>query len=143
VCDERREQSGRIRKRAVAKNVAVATNGIITFGREAQKFLAEIPERRQDEMFLEVAGRIAQLLDTSLTGLTVHVDEPAPHAHFQMPATTYDGRPVSKVAVKSVLNKLQDIVAEVCKTYDPRFERGNRRLDREAAGAKRSETINR
>jgi hypothetical protein len=143
VCDERREQSGRIRKRAVAKNVAVATNGIITFGREAQKFLAEIPERQQDEMFLEVAGRIAQLLDTSLTGLTIHVDETAPHAHFQMPATTHDGRPVSKVAVKSVLNQLQDIVAEVCKTYDPRFERGNRRLDREAAGAKRSETINR
>jgi len=143
VCDGRRDQFGPIRKRTVSKNVAVGTTGIITFGREAQKFLADMPELRQDEMYLEVAERISQLLDTSLTGLTVHVDETAPHAHFQMPATTFNGKPVSKLAVKSVLNQLQDIVAEVCKTYDPRFERGNRRLDREAAGAKRSETINR
>lgn len=98
---------------------------------------------RQDELFAEVAEAVAKRLGTSVTGLSVHMDESAIHAHFQMPAVSKYGTPVSKIAVKKVLNEVQSIAAEIASRYDSRIERGTPRLQREKAGATRSQTINR
>lgn len=143
VCEARREAAGLERKRAVASNAAVATIGIITFGIQAQKVMAEMDAQTQDKLFRDVAERVAERLGTSITGLSVHADETALHAHFQMPAVSIYGTPVSKIAVKRVLNEIQTIASEVAGKYDKRIERGRPRLVREAAGEKRSETINR
>ena len=143
ICQERRDASGIERERAVASNTAVATIGIITFGTEAQKVMGELDSVTQDALFMDVAEQVAKRLSTSVTGLSVHLDESAIHAHFQMPATSNSGTPVSKIAVKRVLNELQTIAAEVASSYDARIERGRSRTEREAAGALRSETINR
>lgn len=143
ICDERRRDADLKRKRALSSNVAVATVGIITFGSEAQKFVGELTEQKQDEMIQAVAEEIAKKLQTSLSGISIHLDESAFHAHFQMPATRLDGTPVSKSATKAVLNQIQDIAAEVAQRYDQRIQRGFRRVERERAGASRAETINR
>jgi hypothetical protein len=42
-----------------------------------------------------------------------------------------------------VLNQLQDIAAAVAQRHEPRIERGHRKADRLAAGAKPSEAVNR
>lgn len=143
ICDQRRKDSGIVREREVSKNAAVATVGIITFGVDAQKVVSLLGIARQDQLFVEVAEAVAKRLGTSVTGLSVHLDESAIHAHFQMPAVSVYGTPVSKIAVKRVLNEVQTIAAEIAGQYDRRIERGTPRLQREAAGANRSETINR
>ncbi|MDO5648120.1 plasmid recombination protein [Paracoccus sp. (in: a-proteobacteria)] len=143
ICDDRRNESGRIRQRRVSDSAAVSTVGIITFGHEAQHWVEAMPAADQNALFLGVATAVADRLGTSLHGLVVHLDESAIHAHYQMAAVTRDGRPVSKVATKSVLNALQDLAAEVGRKYEPRIERGHRKRDRLAAGAKLADTINR
>lgn len=141
ICEYRREKSGVKRQRKVASNVAVATIGIITFGREAQVFMQDMPSKQQDKMFQEVAEKIAARLGTSITGLSVHLDESALHAHYQMPATTINGGPVSRIMTKAVLNEIQTLAAEVAQKYDPRLERGNRKIDRLEAGADYADTV--
>ncbi len=143
ICEDRREEANVQRERAVASNAAVATVGIITFGTEAQKVMALLRSEQQDQLFSDVAEAVAKRLGTSVTGLSVHLDESAIHAHFQMPAVSIYGTPVSKIAVKKVLNEIQTIAAEIAGGYDSRIERGTPRLQREEAGANRSETINR
>src|SRR5690606_27864364 len=96
---------------------------------------------QQNSLFMEVAKRMAERLKTSLHGLVVHLDETAIHAHFQLAATSFDGRPVSKIAQKSTLNDLQTIAAEVGRKYDDRIERGHRKLERLAAGASPAEVV--
>ncbi|WP_299737209.1 plasmid recombination protein [uncultured Roseobacter sp.] len=143
ICEDRRTEADIQRERAVAKNAAVATVGIITFGIQAQKVMALLEPTKQDQLFAEVADAVAKRLGTSVTGLSIHLDESAIHAHFQMPAVSVYGTPVSKIAVKKVLNEIQTIAAQIAGRYDSRIERGTPRLQREAAGAERSETINR
>lgn len=141
ICDERRKSSGVERKRKVASNVAVATIGIITFGREAQRFMEDLTDEQQDALFTEVANRVTERLGTSVTGLSVHLDEAGLHAHFQGAATSIYGGPVSRISTKNVLNEIQTIAAEVAQQYDQRIERGNRKLDRIDAGADYADTI--
>lgn len=143
VCEDRREEANVPRQRAVAKNAAIATVGIITFGVEAQKVVSLLGTEQQDQLFKEVADAVAKRLATSITGLSIHLDETAIHAHFQMPAVSTYGTPVSKIAVKKTLNEIQSIAAAIAGRYDSRIERGTPRLQREKAGADRSQTINR
>ncbi|MFG1481052.1 plasmid recombination protein [Xanthobacter sp. V4C-4] len=143
ICDARREASGISRKRKVSKSAAVSTAGIITFGAEAQPWVEALSIDVQDRMFREVAEAIAQRLNTSLHGLVVHLDETAIHAHYQLAAVAQDGRPVAKIATPSVTSQLQDIAATVAQQYEPRIERGNKKRDRLAAGAKYSEVVHR
>lgn len=117
--------------------------GIITFGKQAQGWVEALPAERQDGLFRDVADAIAERLGTTLHGLVVHLDESAIHAHYQLAAITRAGGPVSKVATKAVLNQLQDIAAAVAQRHEPRIERGHRKVDRLAAGAKPSEVVNR
>ncbi len=92
-CEHRR--SARNMQRAMRGSAAVGIAGIITFSTQAQDVLAEISVEEQDRRFLETAQQVAEAMGTTLTGLVVHRDESAIHAHFQCPAYRLDGEPLS------------------------------------------------
>lgn len=141
ICTARRDKRG-LTKRA-KKDGKVATTGLLAFGVEAQVWFEELDRATQNRAFLSIAEAICSRCNTTLTGLVVHRDESAVHAHFQMPSYDLDGNPLTKTMTWSDYIRLQDLVAEVIKHFEPRIERGNRKWDRIAAGADPSETINR
>lgn len=136
--DELRALTGA--KRAARSNAAIATTGVITFGKAAQKIFEQLTPERQDQAYLAVAERIAQACDTSVRALVVHGDETAPHAHVVWDCRSTDGTPMSKVMKGS---KLQDIAAEVIGEFAPGIVRGVRKSDRIARGDKASAIYNR
>ena len=129
--------------RAMKSSAAVGMAGIITFGHEAQKIFEELTPDQQDAAYLETAETIAARLNTTLTGLVVHCDESAPHAHFQLPAYDLAGHPVSETAKRGAMRDLQTITAEVMGRHAPGIERGRSKLDRLKAGATPAEVVNR
>lgn len=132
-CVDRRRQKKR--QRAMKSNASIAFIGIVGFGKEAQDFFRELPRERQDEALLAVANRCAAEMHTTLEGAEYHGDETAPHLHFVCAGYDLDGEPLTETVKRGVLARLQDISAEIMQEYDPRFERGNSRHDRLAAGA--------
>lgn len=132
----------RTTQRALKSNAAIGTVGIITFGHLAQTFFNELSADRQDEALKAVASALAARLKTTVTGLVLHLDEAAPHAHFQLPAYDLDGNPLSQTTSPSALADLQTIVSDTMKSFDPRFERGFKKQDRIAAGATPEEVNN-
>ncbi len=113
-CENRR--SVRATQRAMRSNAAVSTCGIITFSHEAQPIVEALCREEQDALFQRIAQRIADRLDTTLTGLVVHRDESALHAHFQMPAVARgSGKPLSKIVNRAVAKELQDIAGDCTK----------------------------
>lgn len=132
----------RTTQRALKSNAAIGTVGIITFGHLAQTFFNELPADRQDEALKAVASALAARLKTTATGLVLHLDEAAPHAHFQFPAYDLDGNPLSQTTSPSALADLQTIASDVMKSFDPRFERGFKKQVRIAAGATPEEVNN-
>lgn len=141
ISEERRAL--RDTKRAMKSNAAVATAGIITFGHQAQKLFEKLTPDQQDAAYLELGEAVATRLNTNLTGLVVHVDETAPHAHFQLPGYDRAGFPISETAKRGVLRELQDITAEVMGRHCPGIERGNSKQARLQAGATPAEVVNR
>jgi hypothetical protein len=139
VCLDRRATRGT--KRAMKKDAAIATIGIITFGKEAQPVIEALSVADQDALYLEAAKRIAQELKSDVSGLVVHRDESAPHAHFQMPAYNAHGVPLSKVMTPSVAKKMQDIVGEVYAKHG--ISRGKPKAQRIADGEGYDKTVNR
>ena len=82
-------------------------------------------------MFLVISERIAEALKTNISGLVVHRDELAPHAHFQMPAFAEDGVPVSKKMTKEITRKIQDIAGEVLKEFGlEQITRGKKKVSK-------------
>ena len=141
ICEERRAL--RETARAMKSSAAVGVAGIITFGHEAQKLFERLTPDQQDAAYRETAEAIAARLNSTLTGLVVHADESAPHAHFQLPAYDLTGHPISETAKRGALRDLQTITAEVMARHCPGIERGNPKLDRLKAGASPSEVVNR
>lgn len=141
ICEQRR--SRRETARAMKSSAAVGVAGIITFGHEAQRLFDRLTPAQQDAAYRETAEAVAARLNSSLTGLVVHADESAPHAHFQMPAFDMTGHPVSETAKRGALRDLQTITAEVMGRYAPGIERGRSRMDRLKAGASYAETVHR
>jgi len=123
------------------KDAAVATNGIITFGTEAQNIIENLSKDEQNRLFHETAKRIAERLNTDLTGLVVHRDESAIHAHFQLLAVNLDGMPLSKVIDRKTAKELQDIAGDVYKTHG--ITRGIPKADRITRGDDLSKIIHR
>jgi len=115
VCKSLREQRGI--KRAMKKNCNVAISGIITFSKDAQKIIENLDKNKQNELFLQASNKISEHLNLNLTGLTVHRDESAVHAHFQMPAYNRLGFAMSDLLKPSDLSKLQDVASDVFLTY--------------------------
>lgn len=139
ICLERRAQGNQTR--AMKTDAAITTTGIITFGKEAQPIFDALPKHEQDALYHAAAAAIAHDLNTTLTGLTAHRDESAPHAHYQMPAFDMTGKPLSKVIDRERAKKLQDIVGSVFKKYD--IHRGTPKDVRVARGDGYAQIINR
>lgn len=141
VCEERRALRDTVR--AMKSSAAVGMVGIITFGHEAQKIFEELTPGQQDAAYRETAESIATRLNSTLSGLVVHCDESAPHAHFQLPAYDLTGHPISETAKRSTLRDLQTITAEVMGRHALGIERGYSKQDRLKAGATPAEVVNR
>lgn len=139
ICEARRGQ--RATKRAMKSNAAVGVSGIITFGHEAQPIFAALAPDDQDRAYREVAEAVADRIGTTLTGLVIHRDEAADHAHFQLPGFTLDGKPVSQVAKREALRDMQTLAAAIMQRYAPGIERGKSRFQRIAEGESYADTI--
>jgi len=138
ICLERRALGNK--KRAMKSSAAVSSIGLISFGTEAQDVIKSLSKDEQDRLFKESAEKVAKELNTTLTGLVVHRDEASPHAHFQMPAVSLNGKPVCKVlGDKQSFAKLQDIAGAVYSEYG--IHRGTSKSVRIAAGEDYSKTV--
>ena len=141
ICVDRRAR--RPSRRAMRSDATVAIAGIITFGHRAQALFEALDAERQDAAYREVAEAVARRLDTSVSGLVVHRDESAPHAHFQLVGVTHRGYPVSRVAKIGALRDLQTIAAEVMGRHAPGIERGTPKALRLAAGEDYADVVHR
>ena len=128
TCSERRAQ--RHCQRILKSNAAIAMGGIITFGTEAQAVIQALSKADQRAMYLSVGQQLAERLNTTLTGLVVHNDEAAPHAHFQMPGYDLDGVPLSKTVTREVTSELQDIAGQVLAAQGLNITRGKAKQER-------------
>ena len=133
--EHRRER--RQTRRAMKRNAGVGVRGIVTFGHEAQVLFRRLSPEEQDEAYRELAEAIAQKLGTTLTGLVVHCDESAPHAHLQMVGYDEAGTPISQVAKRGSLRELQDLTAKVMGRHCPR-RRARALQDRPAPGRRQA-----
>jgi L-fucose mutarotase/ribose pyranase (RbsD/FucU family) len=128
-----------IRKLGINSNIS--TRGIITFSHDAQKIIESLPIEEQDQRFLEAAKAIAKELNSTLTGLVVHRDETALHAHFQIPAYDLNGNPLSKTIKPLTTAKLQDIAS--ASYIDIGITRGKPKADRIRDGDHLNQIYNR
>mgnify|MGYP002712839808 CR=1 FL=1 len=98
---------------------------------------------QQDAAFRDLVQATADRLNTSVSGLTVHLDETTIHAHFELVGYTHDGHPLSQTTRPGIFSELQDVTAEIMGRHCPGIERGNSKLDRLKAGASPAEVVNR
>lgn len=141
ICQARRAQ--RATQRAMKRGSNCAFMAVITFGAEAQVLFSALEPEEQDAAYREVADRVAERMNTTVSGLVVHGDESAPHAHAMFPAYDLNGEPLTKSVKRGALFEIQDIVAEVMGKHAPGIERGRPKLARIEAGAKVADTIHR
>jgi predicted nucleic acid-binding Zn-ribbon protein len=141
ICEERRAQ--RETKRAMKSNAAVSTSIIITFGKGVQDRIEALPAEVQDQAFREVMEKIAAELNNTVSGLVVHRDETAIHAHGQMPGYNLDGTPNSKVMNPEFHRNMQDWAAEIWQRYEPTVVRGKPKSERIARGDDAAQIFNR
>ena len=141
ICEERR--SRRETKRAMKSNAAVSTSVIITFGKGVQEQIEALPAAVQDRAFREVMEKIAAELNNTVSGLVVHRDESAIHAHGQMPGVNLDGIPNSKVMNPEFHRNMQDWAAEIWQRYEPTVVRGVPKSERIARGDNAAQIFNR
>jgi hypothetical protein len=139
ICENRRALRQTVR--GMKSNASVGVAGIVTFGIEAQKLFERLTPDQQNAAYRETAEAVASRLNTTLTGLVVHVDETAPHAHFQLPAYDMTGQPISMTAKRDAMRDLQTITAEVMGRHAPGIERGRSISARVAAGANFADTV--
>lgn len=139
ICEDRRALRQTVR--GMKSNASVGVAGIITFGIEAQALFDRLTPDQQDAAYRDTAEAVASRLHTTLTGLVVHADETAPHAHFQLPAYDMTGQPISMRARRDAMRDLQTITAQVMDRHAPGIERGRSISQRLAAGADFPDTV--
>lgn len=131
------------RERSIKSNAGIAIVGIIAFGSKAQKRFTRLSKKKQDAAFREIAEAVAVKLNTTLTGLVVHLDETSIHAHFQLVGYDLEGNAISQQTKKRHTSQLQDLAAEIITSYDAKIERGHKIGIRLEAGAAPHEVVNR
>lgn len=141
ICKERRSQ--RETERAMSRTVSIAMTGIITFGSEAAVMFNRLSPAQQDAAFRELVQAAADRLNTSVSGLTVHLDETTIHAHFELVGYTHDGHPLSQRTRPGIFSELQDLTADIMGRHCPGIERGRRYGTRLANGAEFREVLHR
>ncbi len=122
------EQVRANRKRKLRSDAILSWSGIITFGTEAQEIIENLTKKEQDELFKQIALKITEFLNTELTGLVVHRDETAIHAHFQIMNFNRDGEALSNIVKPKTLSEIQDIAGKVTENYG--ISRGKRKWER-------------
>ncbi len=135
---ERRARSNP--RRALRRDAAIAVAGIVTWSREAQELIRAAPPDRQDAAYRAIAEGVGRHYGIGVLGLTVHVDESAPHAHVWWDARCEDGS-----ALSTSLNTahLQDLAAGALGPLFPQIGRGRAKRERRAAGEPQSTWVNR
>jgi len=134
-------QGAKRQPRSMKRDATIMIAGIITFGKEAQLHIRNLPDEEQNELFRQTAELVAKELGTTVAGLVVHRDESAPHAHFQLPGYGIDGSPISKKINLPMCSKIQDIGAKPFNKY--KIYRGERVTERRERGDDYSKTIHR
>ena len=138
---ERRAQ--RETQRAMKSNAGIAVVGIIGFGIEAQVMFDALEPPEREQALRAAVQRIAAELKTTVSGLVLHLDETAKHAHFSLCGYDVDGEPLSTWMGRGVLRELQTALHEALQGFMPDLERGRSRKKRAEAGAEPYELVNR
>jgi hypothetical protein len=141
--EAKRRRSQRNMTRAMKSNAGVAVIGIITFGHESQHWFLDLAPEIQDQAMRTLVARIAEEMNTTATGLVLHFDETAPHAHFSTDGYDLDGEPISNALKKGLFYRLQDIAHQELQAFIPALERGHRKKLRLSSGDKLSDTLHR
>ena len=122
------------KKRALKSNASLSCNGILTFGREAQEAMAGLSVDEQNRLILKSCEDVAKRLDNTLSGLVIHRDEQALHAHLQMSSWSLDGKAVSTIISREIAGELQDVAAQAFSGLGIR--RGMKKEERIKSGEK-------
>lgn len=138
---ERRAQ--RETQRAMKSNAGIAVVGIIGFGVEAQSMFDALEPSEREQALRAAVQRIAAELKTTVSGLVLHLDETAKHAHFSLCGYDVDGEALSTWMGRGVLRELQTALHEALQAFMPGLERGRSRKKRAEAGAEPYELVNR
>ncbi|MCV2894619.1 plasmid recombination protein [Lentibacter sp. XHP0401] len=139
----KQRRSQRATQRAMKSNAGIAVVGLIGFGIEAQSMFNALPPDKQDKALRAAAEKIATELNTTVSGLVLHLDETAPHAHVSFCGYDMDGKPISNAMKRQLFIDLQTALHEELLPYMPELERGRARKRRVSAGAKPHEVIHR
>jgi len=105
------------KKRKLRSDAAVATSGILTFGREAHQVIASLSIDEQNELIMKACKSVVSEFGNELTGLVVHRDEQSVHAHFQTCSWNKKGLANSKVITPELASKLQDAAGACFSAY--------------------------
>ena len=105
------------KKRKLRSDAAIATSGILTFGREAHQVIASLSIDEQNEVIMRACKSVVAEFDNELTGLVVHRDEQSVHAHFQTCSWNKNGLANSKVITPELASKLQDVAGACFSAY--------------------------
>lgn len=120
---ELREQTNPIRK--MRRNAAIATAGIITFGRQAQLIFSDLPSSVQDAAVLAVAHSISERYGCNLIGAVLHLDEAAPHAHLMFESRNEKtGEAFAELWHGA---ELQTLAADAIRPFAPAIGRGDQK----------------
>ena len=130
ICTERRSRRATVRR--MRSDAAIATRGILSFGVDAQPIISALPVADQDALFFAAARAVCAVIGGEPTGLVVHRDESAIHAHWQMPAYGADGVPHSKGTTRAHTAAMQDAAGRVYAHLG--VHRGTPKAVREADG---------
>lgn len=122
------------KKRALMSNASLSCNGILTFGKEAQSVMNGLSVEEQNGLILRSCEDVAKRLDNTLSGLVIHRDEQAIHAHIQMSSWTLSGKAVSTVIDREIASELQDVAAGAFSTLG--ISRGVKKEERIKNGEK-------
>jgi hypothetical protein len=139
----RKRRAQRETMRAMKSNAGIAVVGIIGFGIEAQKMFEALSPEGQEQVLRAAVARLAAELKTTVTGLVLHLDESAPHAHFSLCGYDVAGEPLSTWMGRGVLRDLQTALHDELRASMPHLERGRSRRSRAEAGAAPHELVNR
>jgi hypothetical protein len=117
-------------ERALKVDAAIATAGVISFGRGLQDHVRVLPVEQQDALYRAVSEAMSEACAAPVLGLVAHRDETAPHGHLWMPAFADDGQAVSKRMTPSALSKMQEAAMVAARPWlpmiQPRVTRRNR-----------------
>ena len=105
------------KKRKLRSDAAIATTGILTFGREAHQVIASLSIDEQNELIMKACKSVVSEFDNELTGLVIHRDEQSVHAHFQTCSWNRNGLANSKVITPELASKLQDVAGACFSAY--------------------------